>query len=103
MQELSQASLHILSRIYISDEPALPLPSLDDTPSEPLTTRRVHEYRAMVKDKLHNAMESTIYMCGMAALAHDDPCYDMFQCDPFWSVILTWSRTSTFQEFSRSG
>ncbi len=36
----------------------------------------------MVKDKLHDAMDSTIYMYGMAALDLDDPGYNMFLCDP---------------------
>jgi len=36
----------------------------------------------MVKDRLHDAMESTIYMCGMAALDFDDPYYDILFCDP---------------------
>ena len=61
--------------------PLLP-PSLDDTPSDLVTSQQVHEYRAIVKDKFHDAMDSTIYVCGMTALDHDDPCYDMFYCDP---------------------
>jgi hypothetical protein len=33
---------------------------------------------------IHDAMESTIssYMCGMAAFDLDDPCYEIFHCDP---------------------
>ena len=49
-----------------------------DIASEPVTSQQVQEYRAMVKDMLHNAMESTIYMCGMVALDLDDPCYEIF-------------------------
>ena len=61
--------------------PLLPL-SLEETPSEPPTPHQLHEYRAMVKDRLHDAMESTIFMCGMAALDFDYPCYDILLCDP---------------------
>ena len=61
--------------------PLLP-PGPDDTPSEPITSQQVHLYRAMVKDRLHDAMHSTIYMCGMVALDQDDPRYEVFHCDP---------------------
>ena len=61
--------------------PLLPR-SLEETPSEPPTPHQLHEYRAMVKDRLHDAMESTIFMCGMAALDFDYPCYDILLCDP---------------------
>ena len=68
--------------IYIK----LPLtpPNLDDTPRKPVTTsQQVHEYRAIVKDTLHDAVdESTIFMCGINASNRDDLCYDMVQCDP---------------------
>ena len=30
----------------------------------------------------HDAIESLIYMCGMDPLDPDDPCFDIFQCDP---------------------
>ena len=73
----------IYSHAAISQmNPPLPPPTLDDTQSEPVTAREVQEFRAMLKDKLHDATESDIYMCGMTALNHDDPCYDMFHCDP---------------------
>ena len=42
----------------------------------------VQKYRVMAKDRLLNAMESTIYMCEMAPLDSDDPCHDIFHCDP---------------------
>ena len=40
-------------------------------------------YIAMAKDRLlQDAIESTIFMCGMTPLDPDDPCYDIFKCDP---------------------
>jgi hypothetical protein len=64
-------------------KPPLPTPSLDGTPSEQLIkSHQVHEYRVMVKDILEDAMEFVIFMCGMAALDTDDPCYYIYHCDP---------------------
>jgi hypothetical protein len=42
----------------------------------------LHMYRTMARDRLHDAMESPIFVCGMAPLDPDDPCYDVFHCDP---------------------
>ena len=36
----------------------------------------------MVKDRLQDATESAIYMCGMNALDQDDLFYAMLHCDP---------------------
>ncbi len=36
----------------------------------------------IAKDRLVDATESAIYMCGMAALDLDDSFFDIFQCDP---------------------
>ena len=36
----------------------------------------------MARDRLHDAMESAIFVCGMAPLDPDDPFYDVFLCDP---------------------
>jgi hypothetical protein len=36
---------------------------------------------SLVKDRLHDAMESSIFICGMAPLDPDDPCYGIFLCD----------------------
>ncbi len=71
--------MHLLSNAIsqMNSIPPVPLrPSLDDTPSDPVTSQYVHEYRAMFKDRLYDAMESTIYMSGMSALDHD--CYGYF-------------------------
>jgi len=38
------------------------------------------EYISLVKNRLHDAMKSSIFICGMAPLDHDDPCYGIFQC-----------------------
>ena len=45
-------------------------------------------------------MESAIYMCGMTALDHDDPCYVMFQCDP--SLECDSHAESEFFRFKKS-
>jgi hypothetical protein len=39
------------------------------------------EYISFVKDRLHDAMESSIFVCGMASLDPDDPCHGIFLCD----------------------
>jgi hypothetical protein len=62
-------------------QPPFPPPSLDDTPSEQLTSQQGHEYQVMVKDMLHDATESSIYMCGMVVVDIDDPCYSIYNCD----------------------
>jgi hypothetical protein len=36
----------------------------------------------MAKGRLIDAMESSIFICGMAPLDHDDPYYNIFLCDP---------------------
>ena len=63
-------------------KPPVQSPSLEDNPSEPVIPQQVHEYRIMVKDKLTDAIESTIYMCGMVVLDLDAPCFDIFHCEP---------------------
>ena len=35
----------------------------------------------MARDRLHDAMESAIFVCGMGLLDQDDPCYDVFLYD----------------------
>ncbi len=34
-----------------------------------------------MKDRLHDAMELSIFICGKAPPDPDDPCYDIFLCD----------------------
>ena len=48
----------------------------------PVTKEEIKSYRAVAKDRLSDAIESTIFVCGMAPLDPDDPMYDIFQCDP---------------------
>ena len=36
----------------------------------------------MARDRLHDAMESLIFVCGMAPMDQDDPLYDVFHGDP---------------------
>ena len=55
----------------------LPSPGCDDV-SIGATSQ---EYISLVKDRLHDAMESSIFICGMAPLDPDDPCYGIFLCD----------------------
>ena len=45
------------------------------------TYQEVQEYVAMAKGRLNDAIDSPIYICGMAPLDPDDPCYDIFHCD----------------------
>jgi hypothetical protein len=58
-----------------------PLEENDQDPATP-TSKEVKQYKAFAKDRLDDATESLIYMCGMAPLDPDDPCFDIFQCDP---------------------
>jgi hypothetical protein len=63
-------------------KPPLPPPSLDDAPSDQLTSQQVHEYRFMVKNMLREETEFTICLCGMVPLDIDDACYNIYHCDP---------------------
>ncbi len=36
---------------------------------------------SMVKGRLQDAIESPIFICGMAPLDPDDPCHELFFCD----------------------
>ena len=47
----------------------------------PVTPEEVRQYMAMARGKLQDATESPIYICGMAPLDPDDPCFDIFLCD----------------------
>ena len=51
-------SLEAISKM----NPPLPPQSLDDTPSEPITSQQLYQYRAIAKDRLQDAMEYAIYM-----------------------------------------
>ena len=42
----------------------------------------VQKYNAMAKVRLLDAMEATIFMCGMAPLNSDDPCHAIHHRDP---------------------
>jgi len=41
------------------------------------TEAEVMRYKAMAKDRLQDAIVSTVFMCGVAHLHTDDPCYDI--------------------------
>jgi hypothetical protein len=45
----------------------------------------------MVKDMLHDAMDSSIIVCGMTPLDPDDPCYD------FYIATLPWIARQTLR------
>jgi hypothetical protein len=47
-----------------------------------MTKEEMQKYRVLAKDRLRDAMESLIFICGMAPLDSDDPMYDIFRCDP---------------------
>jgi len=38
---------------------------------------------AMTKGVMNDAMESSIYICGIDPLDADDRCYNIFICDPY--------------------
>ena len=47
----------------------------------------VPKYRAMAKERLLDAMGSTIFMDGMGPLNLDDPYHDIYNCDPYISPL----------------
>jgi len=42
----------------------------------------IHDYRRWTKDRLHDAMESSIFICGITPLDFGESIYDIFCCDP---------------------
>ena len=58
----------------------LPLSAKTPDPAT-MTPAELKQYMDIAKDRLVDATESAIYMCGMAALDLDDPFFDIFQCD----------------------
>ena len=64
-------------------KPPLPPANPDNTaPDRAPPTDTKEQYHKMAKDRLHDAMESPIFMCGMSPLSPEDLCCDKFQCDP---------------------
>ena len=59
---------------------ALLLP-LKDGRLAPVTPEEVRQYMVMARGKLQDAMESPIYICGVAPTNPDDPCYAIFLFD----------------------
>jgi hypothetical protein len=69
----------------------VPLPHPDnDNVSTGATSQ---EYISFVKDRLHDAMESSIFICGMAPLDPDDPCYGIFCATHLWIATPMWRQT----------
>ena len=74
----------IYSQSAISQmKPPLPPANPDNTaPDSAPPTATKEQCQKMAQDRLHDATESPIFMCGMSPLSPEDPCYDVFQCDP---------------------
>ena len=47
-----------------------------------VSKEETQNYRDLAKDKLRDAMESIIFVCGMAPMYSDDPMYEIVLCDP---------------------
>ena len=73
-------SLSALSQMKPPPPPIIP--NNHDNTMPPVIKEEIKSYRAVAKDMLRDAMESTIFVCGIKPLGHDDPMYDIFQCDP---------------------
>jgi hypothetical protein len=65
-------------------KPPSPLVTLDSLANiiPSMTKEEIQAYRVVAKNRLHDATESPIFICGMAALDYDDPFYNMFLRDP---------------------
>ncbi len=48
----------------------------------PPSTQELKHYQALAKGRLDDAVESHIFICGMAPLDSDEPFHDIFLCDP---------------------
>jgi len=73
-------SLYAISHM----KPPLP-PTIEGkftTSNQPRSIYEHHLYRTMARDKLHDATESPIFVCGMTPMDQNDPCYNFFHCDP---------------------
>jgi hypothetical protein len=55
---------------------------ISENTNQQATPEEVKQYLSMVKGRLQDAMESPIFICGMAPLDSDDPCHDLFLYDP---------------------
>jgi hypothetical protein len=56
--------------------------NLDIYTFTPMTKEDIYKYRVLAKDRLHDAMESPIFIRGIVPFDSDDPMYDIFRCDP---------------------
>ena len=54
----------------------------DQRDEAPPSAQEVKQYHALAKGRLDDAVESPIFICGMAPLHSDDPFHDIFLCDP---------------------
>ena len=68
--------IHSLPAVCHMKDP-LPQPDSDNVS----TGSTSQEYISFVKDRLHDAMDSSIFICGLDPLDPDDPCYGIFQRD----------------------
>jgi hypothetical protein len=82
MQKLLEASVQLLPCGFDPHEvSSRHLTDVDITSEVPATHEEVQKYMAMAKGMLIDAMESTIFICNMAPLDHDDPCSNRFLYD----------------------
>ena len=56
----------------------------------------------MANDRLQDVIVSTIFMCGMASLDPDAPCYDLFNCDPYMDFDTTHVESELYYTLPRS-
>jgi hypothetical protein len=71
----------VCNNIYSQNGVSHLKPPLPHDGMESASADEVQKKKAMAKDKLLDAMKSIIFMCGMAPLDLDDPCYAIFHCD----------------------
>jgi len=69
-----------VSRMRPPPPPLDPETAPDNTHA--ITEAEVKRYRALAKDRLLDAIESAIFLCGMAPLDPDEPCHNIFKSRP---------------------
>jgi hypothetical protein len=78
---LTPRCIYFLNAIS-NTKPSLPPTTEGNNVDIILTTCiEIQNYRAMAQDRLHDAMESPIFVCGMAPMDQYDPLYVVFHCD----------------------
>ena len=62
-------------------KPLISTPCNDHIQTSTVTSEEVKQYVSMVKGRLQVAIESPIFICGMAPLDPNDPCHELFLYD----------------------